>query len=84
MKKDTGRLPTKNGETGKFTSEYSQEDFLDAIVSIDGVAGTGDIASEVECSHDTAYKRLQQLEKDSAVKSHKVGNTLVWEVTDDA
>ncbi|WP_302081075.1 transcriptional regulator [Salinibaculum rarum] len=74
-------MPDRDEETGRYTGEYSTEDFLNAISAEDGLAGTGDIADRVGCAHDTAYKRLQRLEKKGLVSSRKVGNTLLWTST---
>ena len=71
----------RDEETGRYTGQYSTEDFLDAISTDGGIAGTGDIAEQVGCAHDTAYKRLQRMEKQGLVSSRKVGNTLLWSVT---
>jgi predicted transcriptional regulator len=46
------------------------------------MAGTGEIADQVGCAHDTAYKRLQKMEEKGIVSSKKVGNTLLWTETD--
>jgi DNA-binding IclR family transcriptional regulator len=77
-------MPDRDEETGRYTGEYSTEDFLDAITSEDGMAGTGDIADQVGCAHDTAYKRLQRMENQGLVSSRKVGNTLLWSITEAA
>jgi len=74
-------MPDRDDETGRYTGEYSTEDFLEAITAEDGMAGTGDIADQVGCAHDTAYKRLQRMEKQGLVSSRKVGNTLLWSIT---
>ncbi|WP_246998010.1 helix-turn-helix domain-containing protein [Halosolutus gelatinilyticus] len=71
-------MPDRDEDSGRYTGEYSTEDFLNAISDKEGMAGTGDIADYVGCAHDTAYKRLQQMEKDGLVSSRKVGNTLLW------
>jgi DNA-binding IclR family transcriptional regulator len=71
-------MPDRDEETGRYTGEYSTEDFLDAISVEGGMAGTGDIAERVGCAHDTAYKRLQNMEEEGLVSSRKVGNTLLW------
>jgi GTP-sensing pleiotropic transcriptional regulator CodY len=42
------------------------------------MAGTGDVADHVGCAHDTAYKRLREMEGEGLVASRKVGNTLLW------
>jgi Mn-dependent DtxR family transcriptional regulator len=71
-------MPDRDEDSGRYTGEYSTEDFLNAISDKEEMAGTGDIADHVGCAHDTAYKRLQQMEKDGLVLSRKVGNTLLW------
>ena len=76
-------MPERDKETGRYTGHYSTVDFFDAIESEGGMAGTGDIAGLVGCAHDTAYKRLRQMEKEGLVSSRKVGNTLLWELEND-
>ena len=71
-------MPDRDEESGRYTGQYTTEDFLDAINAEGGMAGTGDIADIVGCAHDTAYKRLQKMEEESLVSSRKVGNTLLW------
>lgn len=71
-------MPDRDEETGLYTGEYDQDDFLVAIRESEGPAGTGEIADSVGCSHDTAYKRLKTLEEEGIIVSQKVGNTLVW------
>ncbi len=71
-------MPDRDEDTGQYIGEYSTEDFLNAISDEGGLAGTGDIANQVGCAHDTAYKRLQLMEKKGLVSSKKVGNTLLW------
>jgi len=79
---NTGVMPDRDEETGRYTGEYSTEDFFNAISSEGGMAGTGDIAERVGCAHDTAYKRLQSMEKEGLVSSRKVGNTLLWKISE--
>ncbi|WP_244605259.1 winged helix-turn-helix domain-containing protein [Halorussus halobius] len=74
-------MPGRDEETGRYTGQYSTDDFLHAINAGGGVAGTGEIADHVGCAHDTAYKRLQEMEEEGLVSSRKVGNTLLWEKT---
>jgi len=74
-------MPGRDEETGRYTGQYSTDDFLDAISAEGGAAGTGEIADYVGCAHDTAYKRLQEMEEEGLVSSQKVGNTLLWQET---
>lgn len=76
-------MPDRDDETGRYTGEFTTEDFLDGVREEGGLAGTGEIAEAVGCAHDTAYKRLKQLEAEGVVSSRKLGNTLVWSITDE-
>jgi Mn-dependent DtxR family transcriptional regulator len=71
-------MPDRDEESGQYTGQYTTEDFLNAINTEGGMAGTGEIAEIVGCAHDTAYKRLQKMEDEGLVSSRKVGNTLLW------
>mgnify|MGYP002760962358 FL=1 len=71
-------MSDRDEKTGQYVGEYFTEDFLTAINNEGGAAGTGEIAERVGCAHDTAYKRLQEMEDDGLVSSQKVGNTLLW------
>lgn len=65
-------------ESGRYTTSYSDSDFIDAIQTLGGMAGTSEIAEIVGCTRRTAYTRLQSLESEGKVSSRKVGNSLVW------
>ncbi len=73
-------MPDRDEKTGQYTGEYSTEDFLSAISDEGGMMGTGDVADKIGCAHDTAYKRLQKMEKNGLVLSKKIGNTLLWSI----
>lgn len=77
-----GRDRDRDESTGQYTDEYPRELFLDAIEDESGMAATSDIAEQVGCIHDTAYKKLNRMEESGLVESQKFGNTLVWSVTD--
>jgi len=67
-------------ESGKYTTSYSDSDFIDAIRGLDGLGGTSEIADTIGCTRRTAYTRLQRLENEGRVSSRKVGNSLVWTI----
>jgi predicted transcriptional regulator len=73
---------SRDEESGKYTTTFADEDFLEAIKAGTG-ASTSEIAGSVGCSHQTAYERLQELEDNGEVESHEVGNSLLWKVTDE-
>jgi len=66
---------------GKFTEEYSPQEFLEALAEL-GPSGTTDISDYVGCDRRTAYLKLKSLEEENEVKSKKVGNSLLWEPDD--
>ena len=69
----------RDEESGKFTEEYPQEDFLQALEEL-GPTGTTDVSDFVGCDRRTAYLKLQSLEEEGKVNSQKVGNALLWEL----
>ena len=77
-------MPGKDREedSGKYTTSYPDSDFLDAIRRLDGLAGTSEVAEEVGCTRRTAYTRLKSLEDEGQVSSRKVGNSLLWSVSE--
>jgi len=79
------RMPNdaRNGTSGQFVEKYPREAFLRAIAEADPVAGTGEVANVVGCEHDTAYKRLHRLLDEGVVGKRKVGNMLLWSLTDE-
>jgi uncharacterized membrane protein len=77
-------VPGKDREedSGKYTTSYPDSDFIDAIQTLGGMAGTSEIAETVGCTRRTAYTRLQSLESEGEVSSRKVGNSLLWSISD--
>jgi len=77
-------VPGKDREedSGRYTTSYPDSDFIDAIQTLDGMAGTSEIAENVGCTRRTAYTRLQSLESEGKVTSRKVGNSLLWSISD--
>lgn len=68
-------------EGGRFTSEYSDTDFLEAIQEIeerDEVADTVAVAEQIECHRDTARRRLNQMDAEGLVERVEVGNSRLW------
>ena len=70
-------------ESGRFAPEVPNEEFFDAFRELGGSAGTQDIADEVGCIYDTAYKRLRRFEDEGIVTRRKVANANLWVLTDE-
>ena len=68
----------RDEETGKYTERYSSDEFLSALESLDGAAGTQEVANEIGCAYRTAHAKLTELEKEDKITSRKVGNAKLW------
>jgi DNA-binding IclR family transcriptional regulator len=75
-------VPERDDDTGQWTADYPREAFLDAIENLDGMAATGEIAAEVGCVRETAYKKLKQMEEDGEVTSRDAGGSLLWRLAE--
>jgi len=75
-------MPGKDRDegSGKYTTTYTDEDFLRAVEQAGPQIGTQAVADEVGCTRDTAYRRLCELEDDGEVVSRKVGMARLWSV----
>lgn len=71
----------RNDTSGKYTTNYRDADFLDAIEEYDGMAGTTDVADAVGCTQRTAYSRLKELDEKGEVSGTEIGKSLVWTVS---
>lgn len=68
----------RNRATGQFVETYPSKAFVNALCELNGAAGTSDIAAEVGCTRDAAYKRLTAMQDDGQVESQQVGGSLLW------
>ena len=71
----------RDEETGKFSQQYEQEQFFEAIEELD-TPTTAAISEHVGCSYDLAYQRLNGLEADGLVTKDDVGGTFLWRQAD--
>lgn len=67
----------RDGETGKFSEEYPDEAFLDAVDSLD-FPSTKEVADSVGCSYTLAYHRLHNLAEQNQISKFEVGNSFAW------
>lgn len=72
-------MPRERDEgSGKYRDVYSDHEFLHAIRSRGGLAGTSEVAGSVGCTSRHALNRLRELETDGKISSRDVGRSLVW------
>ncbi len=68
----------RSEESGKFTPEFSDRDFLGELS--EDPTTTSEVADAVGCNYQTAYVRLKSLRDDGRADSEKYARTLVWTV----
>lgn len=71
-------MPNRDENSGKFTEEYPDKAFLDAVEQIE-TPTTVQISNEVGCSYNLAYRRLKELVEKKKVQCEKIGSSFVWE-----
>ena len=71
----------RDEETGRYTTQYHEEDFLEALEDEDFLS-TDDVAEKVGCTQNLAYRRLKELEEDGEVESKEIGRFLAWQKAD--
>lgn len=75
-------MPTeRDDESGQFKETYSTTKFKDSVQDLD-VATTSNVADEVGCSYDLAYRRLCTLADEGVIEKTSIGGSFVWEVSD--
>jgi GTP-sensing pleiotropic transcriptional regulator CodY len=75
-------MPERDEDTGRYVEEYPPELFVDALSELDSAGGTQEIADEVGCKYDVAYKKLRALAEEGVITSRKVGNANLWMLVD--
>jgi CTP-dependent riboflavin kinase len=65
--------------SGKYNEIYPNFAFISAVHNIP-VASTQNVADEVGCSYDLAYRRLNSLYDSNKIEREKVGSSFVYYV----
>lgn len=71
-------------ETGRYTERISLDDVRSVFEAVDGpVVTSGDVAEAVDCSRETARRKLRTLEEHGRVASRKTAGRVVWWVVNE-
>ncbi|WP_435078554.1 transcriptional regulator [Halococcus sp. AFM35] len=73
----------RDEDSGRFQEEYPPEEVIAAIQNQDGYAGTASIADEIGATTESAYVKLRAMEDEGYVESQLVGQSRIWEVTEE-
>jgi hypothetical protein len=78
-------VPERNRDedSGRFQEEYPPEEVIAAIQRHGGYAGTADIAEEIGATTESAYAKLRAMEEENRVQSQLIGQSRIWEVTEE-
>lgn len=71
-------------DSGRFTETVTLEKVLEVFEIVAGpVVTSGDVAEALECSRETARRKLRTLEEQGRVASRKTAGRVVWWVVSD-
>jgi len=73
--------PGRDERSGRFEAEFTDEEFIQTLDELDG-APTSEVAQEIGCKRNTAYKRLRRLRDEGRVESEEIGSSLRWTTAD--
>ena len=70
-------------DTGRYTGTVALDDVLGVFKRVDGpVVTSGDVAEALDCSRETARRKLRTLEEQGRVAGRKTAGRVVWWVVD--
>ena len=80
-----GDMARKRSQGGKFAEAVTLDDVLGVFERVEGpVVTSSDVADALDCTTETARRKLKQLRDEGLVDSRMAGRTTVWWLTDAA
>lgn len=76
-------MAERDDESGRYSETYPLDQFVEALETLGGSAGTREVADEVGCKYRTANAKLHELQESSMVSARKVGNAYLWMLTEE-
>lgn len=71
-------------DTGRYTETVTLDDVFGVFETVAGpVVTSGDVADALECSRETARRKLRTLDDRGRVASRKTAGRVVWWIVDD-
>lgn len=76
-------MSRKREDSGRFTDTVTAGDVLGVFDAVEGpVVTSGDVAEALDCSRETARRKLRTLEERGRIASRKTAGRVVWWRTD--
>lgn len=71
-------------DSGRYTERVTLDDVLGVFETVEGpVVTSGDVADALDCSRETARRKLRTLEERGRVASRKTAGRVVWWMVDE-
>ena len=72
-------MSRERGDGGRYTETVSLDDVLGVFEAVDGpVVTSSDVADALDCSRETARRKLRALERQGRVAGRKTAGRVVW------
>lgn len=76
-------MSRERGDGGRYTETVTPDAVLDVFEAVEGpVVTSGDVAEALDCSRDTARRKLRELESVGRVASRTTAGRVVWWLAD--
>lgn len=77
-------MSRERGDSGRYTETVTLDDVLGVFDAVAGpVVTSGDVAETLDCSRETARRKLRTLEEQGHVASRKTAGRVVWWLVDE-
>jgi len=74
----------ERGDGGRYSETVALDDVLGVFEAVDGpVVMSGDVAEHLDCSRETARRKLRALEEQGRVAGRKTAGRVVWWLVDE-
>jgi predicted transcriptional regulator len=75
--------PERNEKSGQYEASYTDADFVETLDELGGEATSSEVADQIGCVRDSAYRRLNQLAENGVVTKRRAGRTILWQLSGD-
>lgn len=76
-------MSRKRSDTGRYTEAVTLDAVLGVFEKVEGpVVTSGDVAEALDCSRETARRKLRRLEEQDQIASRKTAGRVVWWLVD--
>lgn len=74
--------PQRDQHSGQYTASYSDDEFIETLAELGGEATASEVADQIGCVRDSAYRRLDQLTENGDILKRQAGRIMVWRLAE--